>query len=83
MMRAIRIAATILFLTLAGALILGIFHAHGWGGRMEVLLSVFGKPVWVALDTGRPRFLILLLVPGIFLASAYALRAWRPSASRR
>jgi len=79
MMRGIRIVATLLCLSLAGALILAIVQAHGWGGRMEVMLLVYGDPVWLTLDTGRPRFLTLLFIPAIFLASAYALRAWRPS----
>ena len=43
-------------------------------------MMIFGDRVFVTLNVGRPRFLSLLLTPGLFVAAALSLRAWRPSA---
>lgn len=75
--RRFRVAATGLLVSLAAALILGIVLLHGWGGRMEAALLVFGDHVWVTLDASRPRVLFLLIIPGVFLGAAFSLRAWR------
>jgi hypothetical protein len=77
MMHLLRIVATGLLLSLAAALVFGIVSFHDWGGRMEATLLVFGDQVWVTIDAGRPRIWLLLLVPGVFLAAALSLRAWR------
>jgi hypothetical protein len=77
MKRRFRAVAIGLLVALAAALVVGIFLLHGWGGRMEVLLLVFGDRVWVTLDAGRARILVLLLIPGVFLGAALALYARR------
>ena len=77
MKRRSRIVVTGLLVSLAVALGLGIVLLHDWGGRIEAMLLVFGDHVWVTVDTGRPRVLLLLLAPGVFLAAALSLQAWR------
>ena len=78
MKRRSRVVATGLLVSLAVALVLGIVSLHGWGGRMEVMLLVFGDRVWVTLDFGSPRVWFLLLIPGVLLAAALSLYARRP-----
>jgi hypothetical protein len=78
MKRRSRIVAAGLLVCLAAALVLGIVSLQGWGGRIETMLMVFGDRVWVTLDSGRPRVWLLLLIPGVFLASALSLCARRP-----
>lgn len=78
MKRRSRVVAAGLLLSLAAALVLGIVLLHGWGGRMEALLLVFGDQVWVTFDSGHPRVWFLLLIPGVFLAGARSLYARRP-----
>ena len=80
MKRRSRVVATSLLVSLAVALVVGIVSLHGWGGRIETVMMVFGDRLYVTLDVGRPRFLSLLLTPGLFLSAALSLRAWRPSA---
>ncbi|MBW2421900.1 MAG: hypothetical protein JRH19_25420 [Deltaproteobacteria bacterium] len=77
MKRGLRVVATVLLLSLAAALVLGIVSLHDWGGRMEAALLVFGDRVWVTVDMGHPRVWLLLLIPGVFLGAAFSLRAWR------
>lgn len=77
MTRRSRVVATGLLVALAAILVLAVVWLHNGGGRMEVLLLVFGDRVWVTLDAGRPRFLLLLLVPGVCLGAALALHARR------
>ena len=77
MKRLLRIVAGVLLVSLALALVWGIFSLWGWGGRIETILIVFGDLVWVSLDGGRPRILLLLLVPGVFLGAALSLLARR------
>jgi hypothetical protein len=62
------LAAT--FLALVGVLI------H-WGGRIEATLMVFGKPVFIVLDAGRPRIVLLLTLPVALVAAALATRKQR------
>ncbi len=78
MKRRSRVVATSLLVSLAVALVVGIVSLRGWGGRMEVLLLVFGDRVWVTLDSGSPRVWFLLLIPGVLLAAALSLYARRP-----
>jgi hypothetical protein len=78
MKRRFRVVAAGLLASLAAALVLGIVSLHGWGGRMEVVLLVFGDRVWVTLDARRPRVWFLLLIPGVFLAGALSPYARRP-----
>jgi len=76
--RRYRVVATGLLLSLAAALVLGIVSLHGWGGRIETKLLVFGDFVWVTVDSGNPRVWLLLLIPGVLLASALSLSRRRP-----
>ena len=78
MKRRSRVVVTGLLVSLAVVLALGIASFHGWGGRIEVLLLVFGDRVWVTLDAGSPRVWLLLLIPGVLLAAALSLYARRP-----
>jgi hypothetical protein len=68
----------LLLTALSVALVAGVVQAHGWGGRMEVMLLVFGDRVWVTFDSGSPRLWLLLVIPGVLLASAFSLVARRP-----
>ena len=77
MKRRSRIAATGLLVSLAVALVLGIVLLHGSGWRMEAILLLFGDRVWVTFHGGRPRILLLLVIPGVFLGAALSLQAWR------
>jgi hypothetical protein len=78
MKRAFRIVATGLLVTLAAALIVGIVLLQDWGGRIETTLMVYGDQVWVTLDAGRPRILLLLLVPGVLVGAVISLYVRRP-----
>jgi len=48
-----------------------------WGGRIESTLLVFGKPVFVTLDAGRPRIWLLFALPLVLVAGAFATRKLR------
>ena len=78
MKRRSRIIATGLLVSLTVVLVLGIVSMHGWGGRMEIILMVFGDRVWVTLDAGNPRAWLLLIIPGVLLAGAFSLYRRRP-----
>jgi len=80
MKRLFSVVATILLVSLAVWLAHGIVSLYDWGGRIEAIMMIFGDRVFVTLNVGRPRFLSLLLTPGLFVAAALSLRAWRPSA---
>ena len=58
-----------------------------WGGRIEVTFLVFGDPVFVAIDAGRPRILLLFAPPIVLIGGAFYVRAAserkRDSSSRR
>ena len=77
--RYLRLAVVGVLTTLAVALAAGIVLLQGWGGRIEAELLVFGDRVWVIVDTGRPRLLLLLLIPGILLGAAFSLYRRRPT----
>lgn len=79
MKRISRIVTAGFLALLSLGLVLGIVSLYGWGGRMEALLMVLGDRVWVTIDAGSPRVLLLLLVPGVFLGAAISLYARRPS----
>ena len=78
MKRRSRVVAAGVLVSLAAALVLGIVLLHGWGGRVEAMVLVFGDPAWITLDSGHPRVWLLLLIPGVFLAAALSLYARRP-----
>ncbi len=66
------------FLLLIAAACLGLFGVLvGWGGRIESVLLVDGKPVFVELDASRPRTWLLFGLPGLFAAGAIAARRSR------
>jgi hypothetical protein len=73
-----RMIAAGMLVLLAGAFSAGIVALHSWGGRIETLMMVFGDRVWVTLDAGRPRVLLLLAIPAVLLWAAMSLRARRP-----
>ena len=73
MKRRLRISAAGMLVLLATALIVGIAYLHGWGGRVETQLMVFGERVWVTLDAGRPRVFLLMALPVVLLGAAVSL----------
>ncbi len=48
-----------------------------WGGRIESTLLVYGEPVFVVVDAGRPRIALLFSLPAVLLAGALAARKER------
>ena len=48
-----------------------------WGGRIESTLLVYGDPVFVVLDAGRPRTWLLFTLPMALVAGALAVRKAR------
>ncbi len=48
-----------------------------WGGRIESTLLVYGEPVFVMLDAGRPRIWLLFSLPLALVAGALATRKVR------
>lgn len=73
MKRPIRAIIAGLLVAIAAALVFAIVSLSDWGGRIETLLLVFGDRVWVTLDTGRPRLLLLLVAPAVILLGALSL----------
>jgi hypothetical protein len=60
------------FLALIGVLV-------QWGGQIEATLLVYGEPVFVTLDAGRPRIVFLFTLPVALVAAALAARKQRKS----
>ncbi len=48
-----------------------------WGGRIEADLMVCGEPVFIDLDAGRLRTVLLLALPVALVAAAFATRKRR------
>jgi hypothetical protein len=48
-----------------------------WGGRIEATLLVYGEPVFVVLDAGRPQIWLLFSLPTALVAGALAVRKAR------
>ena len=48
-----------------------------WGGRIESTLLVHGEPVFVVVDAGRPRIVLLFSLPAVLMAGALAARKGR------
>ena len=69
--------------TLVSALLLGtaavcvglVALLLGWGGRIEATILVFGDPVFLALDAGHPRILLLFALPIVLIGGAIYVRA--------
>jgi hypothetical protein len=68
--RAVLVGVLIL---VAATLVAGIASLYSWGGRVETLVLLFGDRVWVTVDAGRPRFLLMLLVPAVFALTALSV----------
>ena len=77
MFAAARFVAIGLLVSVAAALVVGIIVLQDWGGRIETMLIICGDRVWLTLDAGRPRILLLLLIPAIFLGAAVSLHVGR------
>ena len=78
MNRRSRIVTAVLLIVVASAFVSGIILLYSWGGRIETLLLVFGDRVWVTFDAGRPRVLLLMVVPGVLCWAAFSLSVRRP-----
>ncbi len=71
--------------TLASTLLLGTAAVFlglvalllGCGGRIEATVLVFGDPVFLALDAGHPRILLLFALPIGLIGGAFYVRAGR------
>ena len=76
-----RLTLTSWFLLLLAAAFAGVFGVLiYWGGRIESTLLVFGNPVFVTLDAGRPKIGLLLALPAALVAGALAARRVREPA---
>ncbi len=66
------------FLLVLAAAFLGVIGVLiDWGGRIEATLMVYGEPVFVDLDAGRLRTVLLLALPVALVAAAFAIRKQR------
>jgi hypothetical protein len=73
-----RLTFTSWFLLVLAAAFFGLIGVLiDWGGRIEATLLIFGQPVFVALDGGRPRIWLLLALPVALVAGAIAIRKER------
>lgn len=48
-----------------------------WGGRIESTLLIYGEPVFVVLDAGRPQIWLLFSLPLLLVAGAFGTRKVR------
>ena len=64
------LALAVAFFVLFGVLI------H-WGGRIEATLLVYGDPVFVVIDAGRQRIVLILSLPIALVVAALATRKER------
>ena len=78
MKRRSRTVAAVLLVLVASALALGVVVLYSWDGRVEALLLVFGDRVWVTVEAGRPRVLLLMTLPGVLFWAAFSLYLRRP-----
>ena len=70
-----RLTFTSWFLLLLAAAFFGLFGVLiNWGGQIEATLMVYGEPVFVVLDAGRPRIVFVLMLPVALVAAALATR---------
>jgi hypothetical protein len=77
MKRRSRVVTAAALVLMASVLVFGIISLYGWGGRIETLLLVFGNRVWVTFEAGRPRLLLLMVVPAVLCWAAFSLSARR------
>jgi hypothetical protein len=77
-MAAKRLTFTSWFLLVLATAFLGLFGVLVyWGGRIESVLLVHGEPVFVVVDAGRPRVVLLFSLPTLLMAGALAARKAR------
>ncbi len=75
-----RLTFTSWFLLVLAAAFFGLIGVLiDWGGRIEATLMVYGEPVFVTLDVGRPRIVFLFTLPVALVAAALAARKQRKS----
>ncbi len=73
-----RLTFTSWFLLVLAAAFFGLFGVLiDWGGRIEATLMVYGKPVFIYLDAGRLRTVLLFTLPIALVAAAFATRKQR------
>ncbi len=73
-----RLTFTSWFLLFLAAAFFGVFGVliH-WGGQIEATLMVYGEPVFVVLDAGRTRIVLVLILPVALVGAARATRRRR------
>jgi hypothetical protein len=73
-----RLTFTSWFLLVLAAAFFGVIGVLiDWGGRIEATLMVYGEPVFIDLDAGRLRTVLLLTLPVALVAAAFATRKQR------
>ena len=73
-----RLTFTSWFLLVLAAAFFSLFGVLiDWGGRIEATLMVYGEPVFIVLDAGRSRTVLLLMLPVALVAAALATRKQR------
>ena len=73
-----RLTFTSWLLLVVAAAFFGVFGVLiNWGGQIEATLMVYGEPVFIVLDAGRSRTVLLLMLPVALVAAALATRKQR------
>ncbi len=73
-----RLTFTFWLLLVLAAAFFGVFGVLiNWGGQIEATLMVYGEPVFIVLDAGRSRTVLLLMLPVALVAAALATRKQR------
>ena len=73
-----RLTFTSWLLLVLAAAFFGVFGVLiNWGGQIEATLMVYGEPVFIVLDAGRSRTVLLLMLPVALVAAALATRKQR------
>ena len=73
-----RLTFTSWFLLVLAAAFFGLIGMLiDWGKRIEATLMVYGQLVFIDLDTGRLRTVLLLALPVALVAAAFATRKQR------
>ncbi len=73
-----RLTFTSWFLLVLAAAFFGVIGVLiDWGGRIEATLMVYVEPVFIDLDAGRLRTVLLFTLPIALVAAAFATRKQR------
>lgn len=73
-----RLTFTSWLLLVLAAAFFGVFGVLiNWGGQIEATLMVYGEPVFIVLDAGRSRTVLLFMLPVALVAAALATRKQR------